>query len=163
LFTLSRSQLAGIALIVAGAEGSQSFAAIDIRQRNRQRALRSAADVQALRLFRATVELCSRCEAFAATILARSLFETVLGTGFLLNEDVRIIVEPILAGPKIGPPAVVGYQAKRRSKNTKRTREHKLSRTREASITPTLFSTASNVGRRSFGDLGGSFAKRNRL
>lgn len=87
-------------------------------------------DVQALRLFRSLIEQCQRCEAFNASILARSLYETVLGVGFLLKEDVRIIVEAKLAQPKvgIGPPSVTGYHAKLKSKLAKRTQKHRLSR-----------------------------------
>jgi hypothetical protein len=51
-------------------------------------------DVQACRLFRSVVEECRRCEAFNASILARTLFENTLGVAFLLKKDVRIIVEP---------------------------------------------------------------------
>lgn len=84
-------------------------------------------DVQASRLFRSVFEECKRAEAFSASILARTLFETVLCVGFLLKEDVRIIVEP--NNPKGSPPgtAPTKWDAKIRSKQTKRTRRHLLS------------------------------------
>ena len=63
-------------------------------------------DVQACRLFRSVIEECQRCEAFNASILARSLFETTLGAAFLLKKDVRIIVEPIV--PRCTAPHTSG-------------------------------------------------------
>lgn len=41
-------------------------------------------DVQASRLFRSVIEECRRCEAYAASIITRSLFETVLALRFVL-------------------------------------------------------------------------------
>jgi hypothetical protein len=52
-----------------------------------------ALDVQACRLLRSVLEECGRCEAHNASILARTLFETALGTAFLLFDDVRIKTE----------------------------------------------------------------------
>jgi hypothetical protein len=85
-------------------------------------------DVQALRLFRSIVHDCRRAEAFTASILTRTLFETVLAVLFLLKKDVRIIVEPVY--PKGSPHRTtpIGYAAKPRSRNTKRTAKHRLSR-----------------------------------
>jgi hypothetical protein len=53
-------------------------------------------DVQAIRLFRSIVNDCRRAEASTASILTRTLFETVLAVLFLLKKDVRIIVEPVV-------------------------------------------------------------------
>jgi hypothetical protein len=51
-------------------------------------------DIQASRLFRAAIEECRRADAYAANILTRTLFETVLALRFLLaGEDLRIAVE----------------------------------------------------------------------
>lgn len=84
-------------------------------------------DVQACRLFRSVIEDCSRSEGFTASILARTLFETTLCAAFVLKKDVRIIVEPIAKGnPPGGAPTK--YVAKLKSKHTKRTRKHLLSR-----------------------------------
>ncbi len=91
-------------------------------------------DVQAVRLFRSIVEDCKRAEAFTASILTRTLFETVLAVLFLLKKDVRIIVEPVY--PKGAPRGTtpIGYAAKPRSKNTKRTAKHRLSRKLRATL-----------------------------
>ena len=91
-------------------------------------------DVQAFRLLRSIVEDCKQAEAFTASILTRTLFETVLGVQFLLKEDVRIIVEPVY--PKMAPPGTppIGYAAKPRSKNTKRTARHRLPRELRANL-----------------------------
>jgi hypothetical protein len=86
-------------------------------------------DVQACRLLRSVIEERQRSEGHNASILARSLFETVLGVGFLLKKDVLIIVEPIL--PKCmssAPTAPSKFCAKASSKGVKRTRKHLLSR-----------------------------------
>jgi hypothetical protein len=85
-------------------------------------------DIQACRLYRSVIEECRRCEAFNASILARTLFETTLGVAFLLKKDVRIIVEPVC--PKGAPPGTPPskFAAKARSKGIKRTRKHLLSR-----------------------------------
>jgi hypothetical protein len=91
-------------------------------------------DVQALRLFRSIVQDCRRAEAFTASILTRTLFETVLAVLFLLKKDVRIIVEPVYQknAPHGTPP--IGYAAKPRSKNSKRTLRHRLSRELRATL-----------------------------
>jgi hypothetical protein len=91
-------------------------------------------DVQALRLFRSIVIDCRRAEAFTASILTRTLFETVLAVLFLLKKDVRIIVEPVY--PKGGPRSTTptGYAAKPRSRNTKRTAKHRLSHELRANL-----------------------------
>ncbi len=93
-------------------------------------------DVQALRLFRSVIEQCRRCEGFNASILARSLYESVLGVGFLLVEDLRIIVEPIVSRgpPAAASPTASGYRAKFRSKGVKRTAKHRLSRELRANL-----------------------------
>lgn len=85
-------------------------------------------DAQALRLFRSVVEECHRCEGFSASILSRSLYETVLSVAFLLKKDVRIFVEPWV--PKGSPPGTPPskYIAKFRSSGKKRSRRHLLSR-----------------------------------
>jgi hypothetical protein len=91
-------------------------------------------DIQACRLFRSIIEDCQRCEAFSASILARTLFETVLGVAFLVKKDVRIIVEPVF--PRGSPPGTppIKYAAKARSKGVKRTRKHLLSRELRANL-----------------------------
>jgi hypothetical protein len=91
-------------------------------------------DVQACRLFRSVIEQCRRCEGYCASILTRTLFETMLGVGFLLKKDVRIIVEPIL--PKGAAPGTPTnkYGAKIKSKSSNRTRKHLLSRELRASL-----------------------------
>jgi Family of unknown function (DUF5677) len=91
-------------------------------------------DVQACRLFRSVIEDCRRCEAFNASIFARTLFETVLAVAFLLNKDVRIIVEAVV--DKCGVPGALPrkFAAKFRSPRTKRTRKHLLSREFRANL-----------------------------
>lgn len=49
-------------------------------------------NTQACRLFRSLICLCADGDAYSADILARSLFETALATGFVLEEDVPIVV-----------------------------------------------------------------------
>jgi len=88
-------------------------------------------DVQACRLFRSVIEQCRRCEGFSASILSRSLFETILGDAFLLMERVRIIVEP--KGP-VGTPDALKFHAKVLSKGVKRSRKHELSREFRANL-----------------------------
>src|SRR4051812_47738043 len=51
-------------------------------------------NVQVCRQYRTIVELCKTCEAHNASIVARSLFETVLAAYFLLAPQFRIVVEP---------------------------------------------------------------------
>jgi hypothetical protein len=82
-------------------------------------------DVQACRLFRSIIEESRRCEGFNARILSRSLFETVLGVGFLLMKRVRIAVDP--TGPS-GTPGAQKFVAKASSKRVKPGRKHELSR-----------------------------------
>lgn len=91
-------------------------------------------DLQACRLYRSVIEACQRCEAYCASILVRTMFETALGVGFLLKKDVRIIVEPII--PKGAPAGTLPtkYAAKISSKATNRTRKHFLSRERRAAL-----------------------------
>ncbi|MDB5308805.1 MAG: hypothetical protein JWO38_3007 [Gemmataceae bacterium] len=91
-------------------------------------------DVQACRLYRSVIETCQRCEAYCASILVRTLFETTLGVGFLLKKDVRIIVDPVL--PKGAPPGTppAKYAAKISSKAKNRTRKHLLSRELRANL-----------------------------
>jgi hypothetical protein len=80
-------------------------------------------NLQALRLFRASVELCQRSEAFAAGILTRSLFETLLALFFVLKRRVCVIVEP-----KRGTTTPVEYVAKLPSKKRPVTQSDWLSR-----------------------------------
>lgn len=62
-------------------------------------------DVQASRLFRAVIEECRRGEAYAANIISRSLFETVLALRFVLaRKRLRIAVDQ--AKTKGGNPKV---------------------------------------------------------
>jgi hypothetical protein len=89
-------------------------------------------NVQGCRLFRSIIEECQRCEAFNASILARTLFENTLGVAFLLKKDVRIIVEPTKGNPPGTPPSK--FAAKLQSKRTKRTRRHLLSREFRANL-----------------------------
>jgi hypothetical protein len=56
----------------------------------------SILDVQVSRLFRSVVEDCRRAEAHNASILCRSLFETVLAQDFVLAKRVLIVVYPVL-------------------------------------------------------------------
>ncbi len=84
-------------------------------------------NTQALRLFRSVVEQVRRCETYSATILTRTLFETLLAVAFLVKKDIRIIVDPIRPKPGSPPPTTAKYVAKIRSKGLKRTRKHLLS------------------------------------
>jgi hypothetical protein len=88
-------------------------------------------DVQACRLFRSVVEECRRCEGLNASILARSLFETVLAQRFILARRVRIIVEPRLDEKTGAPKMVAGkpdYMAKPSSKTALPSKKHWPSR-----------------------------------
>jgi hypothetical protein len=89
-------------------------------------------DVQALRLFRAIIQDCKRAEAFTASILTRTLFENLLAVLFLLKKDVRIIVEPTKGTPSGTTP--VKFAAKLKSKNTRRTAKHRLTRELRANL-----------------------------
>ena len=91
-------------------------------------------DVQASRLYRSIVEECRRAEAFNAAILARTLFETVLGVAFLLKKDVRIVVEPIVPKGASSGALPAKFAAKVRSRRTKRTRRHLLTREFRATL-----------------------------
>jgi hypothetical protein len=88
-------------------------------------------DVQATRLFRSVIEECRRCEAFSASILSRSLFETILGDGFLLLKRVRIIVES--RGPS-GSPGAMKFDAKPSSNGLRPGRKDELSRQLRANL-----------------------------
>jgi hypothetical protein len=88
-------------------------------------------DVQALRLFRSVIEQSRRCEGFCATILSRSLYESVLGVAFLLMKRVQIIVEA--KGPA-GTPGAKAFQAKASSKGIKPTRKDSLSHELRANL-----------------------------
>jgi hypothetical protein len=50
-------------------------------------------NVQACRQFRTIVELCKTCEGFNASILARSLYETVLASQFILKPTFYLVIE----------------------------------------------------------------------
>jgi hypothetical protein len=89
-------------------------------------------DVQALRLFRSVVQDCQRAEAFTASVLTRTLFENLLAVLFLLKKDVRIIVEPIKGTAPGTTP--VKFAAKPKSKATRRTAKHRLSRDLRANL-----------------------------
>jgi hypothetical protein len=89
--------------------------------------LASLINTQALRLFRSVVEQVRRCETYSATILSRTLFETLLAVAFLVKKDIRIIVEPVRPKPGSPPATTAKYVAKIRSKGVKRTRKHLLS------------------------------------
>jgi hypothetical protein len=92
-------------------------------------------DVQACRLLRSVIEECQRCEGHNASILARSLFETVLAVAFLLIEDVRIIVAEIQPkGGQTSPQAQPKFCAKASSKGVRRTKKHRLSRELRADL-----------------------------
>lgn len=54
-------------------------------------------NTQACREFRTATELCLRCEAYTASIVARTLFETALATAFVLLPEIRVRV--IQEGP----------------------------------------------------------------
>jgi hypothetical protein len=88
-------------------------------------------DVQAYRLFRSILEQCRRGEGFGAKILTRSLFESVLGVGFLLVEDVRIIVTSKNPQQASQPTK---YYAHYQLNGTSRTRRHRLSRELRANL-----------------------------
>ncbi len=82
-----------------------------------------ALHTQGCRLFRAIIEDCSRCEAFAATFAARGLFETVLALEFVLRPKVHVARDPVLdkqgKTQKKTASGVLKYRAippKRRSK-----------------------------------------------
>src|ERR1051325_11564321 len=69
-------------------------------------------DVQCCRLFRSVIDECQRCEAYTASILTRSLYETVLGLAFVLAKRVRIVIEPKMTKggkPKLGPTGLPIY------------------------------------------------------
>ena len=87
-------------------------------------------DVQGCRLFRSVIDDCRRCEAYTASILARSLYETVLGTAFVLAKRVHIVVEPVMSGgkPKVTPEGAVMYCAKLPYKAAGKTPKNWLSR-----------------------------------
>jgi hypothetical protein len=81
--------------------------------------------VQACRLFRSVIEECKRCEAYSASILTRSIYETVLGDAFILARRLRIIVEP--RGPA-GTPGAAKFDAKASSKTATASQKRWLSR-----------------------------------
>lgn len=87
-------------------------------------------DVQCCRLFRSAIEECRRCEAYAANILTRSLYESVLGIAFVLQKRVRIIVEPVMSQgkPKMTSQGVPVYCAKVPYKGAANSPNHWLSR-----------------------------------
>jgi Family of unknown function (DUF5677) len=120
-------------------------------------------DVQACRLFRSVIEACRRAEGFNASILARTLFETILGVAFLLKKDVRIVVEPVV--PKGTPPGTVPtkFAAKVRSKRAKRTRKHMLSRELRASLFLAYTFIMEEEGIASMGSFPGFYHKAKRL
>jgi hypothetical protein len=89
-------------------------------------------DVQGLRLYRSIIQDCKRAEAFTGSILTRTLFENVLAVLFLLKKDVRIVVEPIKGTPAGATP--VKFSAKLKSKITRRTAKHRLSRELRANL-----------------------------
>jgi hypothetical protein len=76
-------------------------------------------NVQACRLYRSVVDMCRRGEALSTNILARTLFETVLGQQFLLARRVPVTVEPKRekgGGVKLTPAGTPDYVAKPSSK-----------------------------------------------
>jgi hypothetical protein len=88
-------------------------------------------DVQACRLFRSVVAECRRSEGFTASILSRSLFETILGVAFLLMKRVRIIVDPKLPS---GTAGALKFDAKASSRGVKPGRKDALSRELRANL-----------------------------
>lgn len=87
-------------------------------------------NVQAFRLFRAAFEECKRGEAFAARILSRSLFETVIALLFVLKPVVCIRLKAMTKGnvrrvDEDGRPgtSVVGIRASNAKKTDRLSRE----------------------------------------
>jgi hypothetical protein len=83
-----------------------------------------ALDVQLSRYFFSAVEQCRRGDAMTANILARSLFETVLATLFILRPYVPIVVDVSIDSytkmPKVEKDGVtLIYSARKRGRKTK--------------------------------------------
>lgn len=87
-----------------------------------------ALDVQACRLFRSVIEECKRCEAYTASILTRTLYETVLGTGFVLAKRLKIVVDAK------GSPGAMKYVARLWQSKDGRSRKHWLSQEKRGKL-----------------------------
>jgi hypothetical protein len=95
-------------------------------------------DIQASRLFRSAIAECERCQGYAANIITRSLFETVLALRFVLaRQRLRVAVDQ--AKTRGGIPKVDGagnpvYYSKLADSSTPRALVRYLSRQKRANL-----------------------------
>jgi hypothetical protein len=95
-------------------------------------------DIQASRLFRSAIEECERCQAYAANIITRSLFETVLAMRFVLVRK-RLLVAVDRVKTKGGSPKVDAagnpvYYSKLADSSTPKSLIRYLSRKKRANL-----------------------------